>query len=299
MKITTYIQQQISSMFGKSGLLEDLRFARTQFTQMQDVLVRTDKMFGSKFKSDEMRKVQSTFAGVVKGAGGKGVFGYLATNIGNITATIDALEAIVQGEFEDKIAAKGLNYRKANLVQLVDAITFASRFTIKLFTYALKSEIAAARDEKKMEPIPTTDMIPAEIEWFTKGLLPFCSAIAVLTKPAGEMVDRLDQIPDILADDTNYSNLKNTVGEAKIDPFMFSISNFAWNPIRRLRMHAVEAKVARAKEAETELQMAKLRLMQMERARQGKEDPALEREISYLQSLTEDLAREIAELNED
>lgn len=299
MKITTYIQQQISSMFGKSGLLEDLRFARTQFTQMSDLLARTDKMFGSKFKSDEMRRVQSTFAGVVKGSGGKGIFGYLAANTANITGTIDALEAIVQGEFEDKIAAKGLNYRKANLVQLVDAITFSARFTAKLFTYALKTEIAAQRDEKKMEPIPTTDMIPAEIEWFTKGLLPYCNAIAVLTKPAGEMVDRLDSIPDILADDTNYGNLKNTVGETKIDPFMFSLSNFAWNPIRRMRMHAVEAKVARAKEAEAELQMAKLRLMQMERARQGKEDPALEREISYLQSLTEDLAREIAELNED
>ena len=45
--------------------------------------------------------------------------------------------------------------------------------------------------------------------------------------------------------------------------------------------------------------MTKLRLMQLERARQGKEDPALEREIAYLQSLAESLTREIAELNED
>lgn len=299
MKITTYIQQQISSMFGKSGLLEDLRFARTQFSQMPEVLTRTDKLFGSKFKSDEMKKVQSTFSGVVKGQGGKGIFGYLAGNMSNILSTIDALEAIVQGEFEDKIAARGLNYRKANLVQLVDAVTFSARFTAKLFTYALKLEVAATREEKKMEPISNTDMVPAEIEWFTKGLLPYCNAIAILARPAADMVERLDQIPDILADDTNYSTLKNTVGETKIDPFLFSVSNFAWNPIRRLRMHAVEAKVARAKEAETELQMAKLRLMQMERTRQGKEDPALEREINYLQSLVEDLSREIAELNED
>lgn len=299
MKITTYIQQQISNMFGKSGLLEDLRFARTQFSQMPDVLARADKAFGSKFKSEEMKRAQSTFSGVVKSGGGKGLFGYLANNVSNVIETIDALEAIVSGEFEDKIAAKGLNYRKANLVQLVDAVTFTARFTAKLLTYALKAEIASTREEKKMEPIPTTDMVPYEIEWFTKGLVPYCNAIAIISKPAAEMVDRLDQIPDILADDNNYSNLKNTIGETKIDPFMFSISNFAWNPIRRIRMHAVEAKVARAKEAETELQMTKLRLMQLERARQGKEDPALEREIAYLQSLAESLSREIAELNED
>lgn len=299
MKITTYIQSQISSMFGKSGLLEDLRFARTQFSQMPDVLSRADKAFGSKFKSDEMKRTQQVFAGVVKGGGGKGIFGYLAANVSNIVESIDTLEAIVSGEFEDKIAAKGLNYRKANLVQLVDAVTFATRFTSKLLTYSLKTEIAAAREEKKLPPIPTTDLVPYEIDWFNKGLVPYCNAIAVITKTAADMVDRLDQIPDILADDANYSNLKNTVGEAKLDPFMFSISNFAWNPIRRIRMHAVEAKIARAKEAETEMQMAKLRLMQLERTRQGKEDPALEREIAYLQSLTDSLTREIAELNED
>lgn len=298
MKITSYLQN-IASMFGKSGLLEDLRFARTQFSQMPDILTRADKAFGSKFKNAEMKRAQQVFAGVVKAGGGKGVFGYLAANHSNIIETIDALEAIVSGEFEDKIAAKGLNYRKANLVQLVDAITFSARFTAKLLTYALKAEIAATREEKHMEPIPTTDMVPYEIEWFNKGLVPYCNAIAIVTKPAAEMVDRLDQIPDILADDTNYTTLKNTVGETKLDPFMFSVSNFAWNPIRRIRMHAVEAKVARAKEAETELQMTKLRLMQLERARQGKEDPALEREIAYLQSLSDSLTREIAELNED
>lgn len=298
MKITSYLQN-ITSMFGKSGLLEDLRFARTQFSQMPDVLTRADKAFGSKFKGAEMKRAQQVFSGVVKSGGGKGIFGYLAANQSNIIETIDALEAIVSGEFEDKIAAKGLNYRKANLVQLVDAITFSARFTAKLLTYALKTEIAAVREEKKMEPIPTTDTVPYEIEWFNKGLIPYCSAIAIVSKSAAEMIDRLDQIPDILADDTNYSMLKNTVGETKLDPFMFSVSNFAWNPIRRIRMHAVEAKIARAKEAETELQMTKLRLMQLERARQGKEDPALEREITYLQSLADSLTREIAELNED
>lgn len=299
MKITTYIQNQIASLFGKSGLLEDLRFARTQFSQMPEVMARADKAFGSKFKSDEMKRAQSTFAGVVKTGGGKSIFGFLAANTTNIIETIDALEAICAGEFEEKIAAKGLNYRKANLVQLVDAVTFSARFSAKLLTYAMKAEIAATRAEKKMDEISTTDILPAEIEWFNKGLIPFCNAIAIIAKPAKEMVDRLDQIPDILATDANYGTLKSTIGETKIDPFLFSINNFAWNPIRRMRMHAVEAKVARAKEAEVELQMTKLRLMQLDRARAGKEDPALEREINYLQGLADELTRELAELNED
>lgn len=297
MKITSYIQQ-LQAIFSKQGLLEDLRFARAQYTQLPELLARTDKVLGSKFKSAEMKRVQQMFTGVVKG-NTKGIFGFLAANSDNIINTIDALEAIVAGEFEDKIAAKGLNYKKANLVQLVDAITFSSRYTVKLLTYALKNEVASVREEKKLDPSETTDSVPAELQWIDKGLQPYCTVLAIITKPSANIVDRLDTIPDILADDNNYNSLKSSVGEAKIDPFLFSISNFAWNPIRRIRMHAVEAKAARAKEAETELAMTKLRLAQYERSVQGKEDPNIEREIKYLQSLAEELTRELAKLNED
>lgn len=299
MKLTSYIQQQLASVFGKSGLLEDLRFAHTQFKSFEEVLERADKTFGSKFKSEEAKRIQQVFSGVVKTSGGKGVFGYLANNTKNILQTIDTLEAITAGEFEERIAAKGLNYRKASLIQLVDAITFASRFTNKLLTYVAKHENAALRAEKKLPEINTDSVIPYENEWLAKGLIPFFNVVNIVSKPAASMVDRLDVIPDILADDTNYANLKSTVGEQKIDPFMFSISNFAWNPIRRVRMYQVEAKVMRQKEAESELSMTKLRLTQIERSRTGKEDPALEREIGYLQALVDDLSRELASLSEE
>lgn len=297
MKIPTFISQLLP-VFGKEGLLEDLRFARAQYAQLPEILTRADKALGSKFKSAEMKNVQQVFTGVNKG-NSKGIFGFLAANVSNVINTIDAIEAIVAGEFEDKIAAKGLNYKKANLVQLVDAITFSSRYTIKLLTFALKHEIEMVRVEKKLPESETTSIHPAEADWMKKGLLPYCTILNTITKPAASMVDRLDQIPDILADDNNYNALKNTVGEAKLDPFLFNAVNFTWNPIRRLRMHAVEAKVARAREAETELAMTKLRLLHYERSNQGKEDPAVEREINYLQSLADDLSRELAKLNED
>lgn len=297
MKITTYIQS-MQALFGKQSLLEDLRFARTLYTQLPDLLARADKTMGSKFKSAEMKRVQQVFTGVVKG-NTKGIFGYLAANNANIIATIDAIEAISAGEFEDRIAVKGLNYKKANLIQIVDAITFTGRYTVKLLTYALKHEVEVIRTEKKLAPTDTVNSVPAELEWVNKGMLPYCQAIAIITKPAASIIDRIDQIPDILADDINYSSLKNSIGEAKIDPFLFSINNFSWNPLRNRGMHKVEAKLARAKETETELAMTKLRLLQYERSAQGKEDPAVEREIKYLQSLSEELTRELAQLSED
>lgn len=297
MKIPSYIQQLLS-VFGKGSLLEDLRYARAQYAQLPELLARVDKALGNRFKSAEMKRVSQVFSGVVKG-NTKGVFGYLSQNNANIIDTIDALEAIVSGEFEDKIAAKGLNYKKANLIQLVDAVTFSSRYTIKLLTYALKSEVAIVRDDKKMPHSDSTDLIPAERDWMEKGLLPFCSVINIISKPVANTVDRLELIPDILADDNNYNTLKNTIGEVKLDPFMFSAMAFNWNPIGAYRMNRAEAKVARTREAETELAMTKLRLLQYERASQGKEDPSIEREINYLQSLADELTRELAQLSGD
>lgn len=297
MKIPTYIQQLLS-VFGKSGLLEDLRYARSQYSQLPELLARADKDFGIRFKSPQMRRVLQVFTGVVKG-NSKGVFGYLAANNSNVIDTIDAIEAIISGEFEDKIAAKGLSYKKANLIQLVDAITFTSRYTVKLLTFALKHEVEAVRDEKKMAHSDSTDSTPAELEWMEKGLLPYCMVMNIITRQVSSTVDRLDIIPDILADDNNYNTLKNTIGEAKIDPFSFNTLGFNWNPIGAWRMNRVEGKVARTREAETELAMTRLRLMQYERAAQGKEDPALEREINYLQSLADELTRELAKLGGD
>lgn len=297
MKIPTYIQQLLS-VFGKGGLLEDLRYARAQYSQLPELLARMDKALGNRFKSPEMKRFHSVFTGVIKG-NSKGVFGYLSANNANVIDTIDALEAIVSGEFEDKIAAKGLNYKKANLIQLVDAITFSSRYTVKLLTFALKNEVSAVRDEKKMPHSESTDLVPAERDWMEKGLLPFCAVVNIITKPVANTVDRLELIPDILADDNNYNTLKNTIGEVKLDPFMFNAMAFSWNPIGAYRMNRAEAKVARTREAETELAMTRLRLLQYERAAQGKEDPAIEREINYLQSLADELSRELAKLSGD
>lgn len=297
MKITQYIRS-LGNLFGKGSVLEDLRLARSTFTDAAECLKTVEKSL-TKFKSAEMKAVQNSYNTVVRSTGGKSLFAHINANINNIKANIDTLEAIVAGEFDEKIAAQGLDYRRANVLQLTDAIVFSARFTIKLITHALKLEAAAAREEKKMAAIETNNVMTFEESYIKEGLVPFCQVMAVLTASSEQNADRLSKIPEILANDANYSTLRATQGDAVIDPFGFTNTNFRYNPIRAIGMARVEAKAARAREAEVELQMAQLRLMQLERTRQGKEDPALEREIRYMQSLIDSLTGEIADLTGD
>ena len=126
--------------------------------------------------------------------------------------------------------------------------------------------------------------------------MPFCAAWAALTKSAASITEQLENIPEALATDASYSMLRNTVGESKVDPFLFQTANFRFSPIRAIRMRRAEAKHARFVEAQNEIQMNRLRLTQLQRLAEGKEDPALEREIRYLESLTQAQARELEEL---
>lgn len=297
MKIIQYLQT-VSNLFGKSGVLEDLRLTRTQFNDMAEVLKSADQRIG-KFRTKEMLTVQSAFTTVVRGASGKNLFGHIAANIHNIQGTIDALEAVVAGEFDERIASQGLDYRRATVLQLADALSFSARFTIKLLTHALKLETAAAREDKKLPESATTSEMTFEEDFITDGLNPYVRVMAVLLQPSATNVDRLSAIPEILASNANYAQLRNTVGDAKLDPFGLGSTNFRYNPFRAIGMGRVESKVARSREVEVELQMAQLRMMQLERSRQGKEDPNLEREIKYMQALIDELGRELEKLSED
>lgn len=297
MKIVQYLQT-LTGLFGKAGVLEDLRLTRSQFNDMAEALKSADQRIG-KFRTKEMLAIQASFATMVRSPSGKNLFGHIAANINNIQGTIDALEAVVAGEFDERIASQGLDYRRATVLQLTDALVFSARFTLKLLTHALKLETAAAREDKKMSESSTTSTMSFEEDFITDGLNPFVRVMSVILQPSATNVDRLSGIPEILASNANYAQLRSTVGDAKLDPFGMGSTNFRYNPFRAMGMARVEAKVARSREVEVELQMAQLRLMQLERSRQGKEDPNLEREIKYMQALIDELGRELEKLTEE
>lgn len=295
MKPIAFIQSLLPTVT-KSSMLEDIRFAISQLRAAEPILQKAGKALPNRFKDEQAQKFQQSFNNIVKGSGGKNAVAYVASVLPEIQQTLTTLEAVIQGEFEETIATRGLNYKRATLLQLTDAVTFFTRFTYKFTNYLVKKELTTTRDEKKLDPEGNPEVTRWDEDFMLQGLVPYANVINILGTSRESVVDKLDSIPDILATDANFGSLRQTVGDAKLDPFMFSSLNFRWSPIRSVRMRVVEAKHARAEEAEKEWATINLRLAQLERARAGREDPGLEREVNYLVSVSEALSREIADL---
>lgn len=294
MKITQYIKALLP-VVSKSTMLEDIRFARNQLSELQEIYSRADKSFG-KFKSEDAKRLQNSFASITHSGNSKNMLVVISEGIPNVLKTLTAIEALVAGEFEETIATRGLTAKRANLMQLTDASTFVARYCIKLYTFILKQEIIKTRAEKGLENGSSTTVTAFEDETIVKGLIPFCTAWNVFSMPSAKMADVLEALPEVIVSDANYSTLKQTIGEAKLDPFAFGTSNFMWSPIRAIRMRREEAAHARYEEMVKEMEMAKLRLEQLRQILQGKEDASLDREINYLQNLVDQLSSDIADM---
>lgn len=294
MKILNYVKSLLP-VVGKAGLLEDLRSSRAQLKEL-GALIETSKQIDFKFKDPMNIKLQSTYGSLVGSTGGKNMLVNIGQRIPEALKTIDLLEAMVSGEFEENIATKGMSFKRATLMQLVDASLFVSRFSAKLLTHVVKMEHIAIRESKKMDMEAAPVVVPQEATYIAEGMVAFCSAWAALTKPTNTLQEQLDTIPDAVASDASYAMLKSTIGEVKIDPLLANTANFRFSPVRAIRMRRAEAKHARFVESQNELQMNRLRLAQLQRLIEGKEDPVVEREVRYLESLIQAQARELEEL---
>ncbi len=295
MKIAQYIQS-ILPVVGKAAMVEDLRLARTNLEEFRSLFESADKAIGRSFKSEEAKRLQQTFANLTRVRGSKNMLATIGDGIPSALQTIIALEAMVAGEFEEKIATQGVNYKKATLLQLTDASSFIARFSLKLYSYVLACEITKVRQEKKLNPDHAPVITDAAREAILDGMGPFCVAWAAFVGESGDIVEKLSALPDAIVSDANYSVLKSQLGEKTIDPFSLGTYNFKYSPVRWIRMRRVESADARYREAQNEYQMNKLRLVQLQQLAAGREDAALDREIAYVQRMIESLESEIEEL---
>lgn len=299
MKLINYITSLLP-VFGQSQVLESLRITRGNYAEMIGELSSTEAYFKTiKFKSQEARDFTSTYNSLVKDRGGSANFvTHFIDSIPTIIKNLDFIEAMVTGSLEANIAGRGITYRTATLLQLVEALEFVGRYAVKMMNHIYIAEVNAEREGSKTENTELTPPLEqAELEWIQEGLIPYCVAISAVTKNAGDVEKMINEIPEIIVSDTNYTTLSRTLGESKIDPMNFEATRgFRFNPIYHIKMVRAENAHQRYLETKHTLQILKLRKLQLEKARSGKSDARLEREIAALQSRIAETSQLIAEM---
>lgn len=293
MSILNYLSSLLPS-FGKDRILEDLRLSRTEFQDFRLSFKEADKVLG-KLKSKEGQALNSVASTIGVGLkGGESFIGFLARNQENIVDNIDLIERLVKQEMPDTVAAKGLDLRQVNFVQIAEALSFTARFARFAVVFVARKELEATAASKEMEI--ESETLGYELDLFESGQVPFMTALKQLSRPSAEVQEALASIPEMLVADVDYKTLSATLGEKKLEPLSLSKQGFEWNPIYHIRMNQVEGRELRYRECKAQLTCLNLQLQRCKLAMQGKQDARLEREVAYLTNMINTTNKEIEDL---
>lgn len=294
MSLIKYLSN-LMPILSKGAILEDMRLAHTTFSDCLDAYKRAVDKVPGKFEDASVNELSKQYASLARTGSGKNILVNVLDAIPEVLRSIELLETIVSGELQETEASQGLDYKKANLVQLADALNFASRFTVKVLSFASSRELNAVRLKNGLEPNPISELDDYEAKKLQENMAAYASVMRIMSATK-EVSEKIAKIPDVLASGDNFGMLKNTIGKGSIEPFDFAQGkslNWSWSPMYLAGIAKANIKHARAEEAKAELSIVRIRLYQMENAARGREDAATQQQISMLKSKCNRLTRDI------
>ena len=253
------------------------------------------------FKSNKVRSplcqdYQKVFDSVVKTSIRGSYVEVTAEVFQKLPENLDGLERLVDRYFANDVIAKGMTYLKVNLLQYVEAVSFALRYGRKLLLWTYQAETNFAMgDQDKIGQ----ELTQYERDWLKANASHFGNVIRILAGTAADMEKAIDALPDVVITNENVPVMQATVGASKLDPFKFGLIPVKLNPIYHIRMAIAEYQVKRYKAALEEYRTLEYQLMALENARTGKKDPKLEQAIEYNQNRLQKMNVEITRMEED
>lgn len=207
--------------------------------------------------------------------------------------TLGVLENEVDKLFGRDIAAGGLTYTRANLLKLLEVLSFSAKYARKLLIWTYMEEKRALGREVG-EPFTK-----AETQWMYENRNTFFSAMTVLARKPSEISGALKNIPDMVVVPDEVDIAEQTVGSNRLDPLRMGIIPIKLNPIYHIRMAISEFQVARFKAGTEERRALEYRLLALKELKEGHEDARLEQEIQYTENRIKKLNHKLAKMEEE
>lgn len=284
--------------FTKNRVIEDARATREE---LDDVVApsyeQALKVFTRyKFKTEELDVLENTFHRMHPHASENMVVS-IEKGMKEILKNIKDLEEVIERTYNNDVAGMGLSYRKANLLQLLEAYTFVSRYARKFLTYAYVCETAlldAAGQSVKPEvasEIIKSQTIPADVDYLKQNIVYFsnCFLVCAGLGKHKDLSKVVEDIPDVVITKDNEHTLTATQGIEKVDPFRMGFIPVWLNPVYHVGMLVAEWQAGRYKAAQEELRTLQLRKLNLEKKLEGKSDAKIEQQIAYMQKRVDDL----------
>lgn len=282
--------------FAKQTVLDDIRITRMVITTVtypayQDAL----KVFGArKLVNAGLVKDWDVYRRNVKGAQGANTIVAIEKSFKEMIAKLELIEKLVEKDYNDDIEGSGVTYYKAAVLQMLESISFAADYANKYLNYVYVVEAGELSDEENgVADEISANIVPADVRFIHDRFLDFCTIMDVLSKPTEKVQKDFEQIPDMTITEAGAGVVAKSLGDTTLDPFRHGFVPLAMNPIYHVRMKIAEWQHSRYEKAKAEKEALELRKLRLERLLQGKNDPAIQKQIEYTQKRIDDLAEHI------
>jgi hypothetical protein len=205
------------------------------------------------------------------------------------------LRSKIETDFEDKVFSAGINYPKANMLQLFEAISFQARFAREFLLALYAFEVPSYWKDMGHSSLPYSDHDIRRIE---KDFASFCMVLSVLTNTKSLQAD-FEKIPDVLVDVNDKSGAAATIGANKLMPVTLGFVNPEWNPAFRIGRWWADRQVRALKKAQAEKLALDYYLIQLKNSRDGKANAAIDKQIENVSEQIKKLSFEIQQKEEE
>lgn len=293
MKMSDYLKSLLPA-FTKQRIIEDIEAARGELEDNTlEPLKQIKSAYGNyKWKSLWVKGFNDSFDKNVDIRYSGNCLNGMYAIMENVRENLDNIESLVEREFANEITSSIMTVLRANLLQYVEAMTFAVAYTRRALLAMLSVEIAEVNDSQSEGSMPTK----AEFDYLNNMQESYFGVMSILSKDKKEVEEAFSEMPNVSVTPDSFEQTRASVGYAATDPLQFELIPIVLNPIFHIRIAIADWQVSRFKAAETEARMLEFRLMQMRLSVQGKKDTKLEQQIEYNQSRLNTLRYELAEM---
>jgi hypothetical protein len=293
-KLNSFVASLLPT-FGKDCVIEDIRLTRNEITEYTaPSYVAAAELFKTwKFKSEDLDKMFGIFKRMVKGSGSDNCITTIEKGFKTILENLDYVEEQISTTYSEEVAGVGFTYKKANLLQLVECISFVSKFARKFLIYIYICETSLVEGN---DTIISESLSPIEIDWLDANFVSFCTAFNVVTNQPAHVEKQVAAIPDIIITSENEHSLAATLGEEKIDPFQMKLIPIWLNPVYHVGMFIAEWQSDRYKAAKEEVKLLQLRKINLQKLSDGKPDAHIQQEIKYMEGRIQGINFKIAKM---
>lgn len=295
MKFTAFLKSLLPG-FEKDQVLEDIRCTRNELkeTTIPAFESSTPLLKAKDLKSKELEGFDKVFRRNNPGFS-RDLFEGLLEGLQIAESNLDIAEELIIRTYNEDVAAGGMTYLKANLLQFVELVGFVSKFARKFVIYTFVME-SAAYESNSLQV--SESLTKAELRWIEENFLNFATAFKIVATPKAKLAKQFSDVPDIVITGDNEDVLMRTQSN-KIDPLSMRFIPSWLNIIYHARVVVAEWQVERYQVAKEELKVVQLRKLHLERIRNGKVDARIEKEIAYLEERVQKLNYKIQRMEDD